>query len=90
MNQREFHRILEQHGKTPIALLHSIGFLKTKTGLGHCVFHNRHSWCHYPYGDDLKMLADSGATVVHSPYNERNRPAELPGARVNHRAALLG
>ena len=68
MNQREFHRILEQHGKTPIALLHSIGFLKPRTGLGHCVFHNRHSWCHYPYGDDLAMLADGGATVVHAPY----------------------
>lgn len=68
MNQREFHKILEQHGKTPIALLHSIGFLKPKTGLGHCVFHNRHSWCHYPYGDDLKMLAEGGTTVVHAPY----------------------
>jgi 5-methylthioadenosine/S-adenosylhomocysteine deaminase len=68
MNQREFHKILEQHGKTPIALLDSIGFLKPRTGLGHCVFHNRHSWCHYPYGDDLKLLADAGATVVHAPY----------------------
>ena len=68
MNQREFHKILEQHGKTPIALLHSIGFLKPRTGLGHCVFHNRHSWCHYPYGDDLKMVADGGTTVVHAPY----------------------
>ena len=68
MNQREFHKILEQHGKTPIELLHSIGFLKPRTGLGHCVFHNRHSWCHYPYGDDLGRLADSGTTVVHAPY----------------------
>jgi 5-methylthioadenosine/S-adenosylhomocysteine deaminase len=68
MNQREFHKILEQHGKTPIQLLHSIGFLKPRTGLGHCVFHNAHSWCHYPYGDDLKILADSGTTVVHAPY----------------------
>jgi cytosine/adenosine deaminase-related metal-dependent hydrolase len=68
MNHREFQKILGRHGKTPIALLHSIGFLKPKTGLGHCVFHNRHSWCHYPYGDDLRMLADGGATVVHAPY----------------------
>jgi len=68
MNQREFHKILEQYGKTPIALLESIGFLKPRTGLGHCVFHNRHSWCHYPYGDDLKILADRGTTVVHAPY----------------------
>ena len=68
MNQKEFHKVLEQHGKTPIQFLHSIGFLKERTGLGHCVFHNRHSWCHYPYGDDLKILADTGATVVHAPY----------------------
>src|SRR6185503_4440123 len=68
MNQREFHKILEQHGKTPIQLLHSIGFLKERTGLGHCVFHNDHSWCHYPYGDDLQILADTGTTVVHAPY----------------------
>jgi cytosine/adenosine deaminase-related metal-dependent hydrolase len=68
MNLREFHGILEQHGQTPIQLLHSIGFLKPRTGLGHCVFHNAHSWCHYPYGDDLKLLADSGVTVVHAPY----------------------
>ena len=68
MNLREFHLILEEHGKTPIELLHSIGFLKPRTGLGHCVFHNGHSWCHYPYGDDLKRLADAGVTVVHAPY----------------------
>jgi len=68
MNLREFNRILEQHGKTPIELLHSIGFLKPRTGLGHCVFHNGHSWCRYPYGDDLRRLADSGVTVVHAPY----------------------
>ena len=68
MNQREFHLIVQTHGKTPIELLHSIGFLKPRTGLGHCVFHNTHSWCHYPYGDDLKLLADSGVTVVHAPY----------------------
>lgn len=68
MNLREFHQILERHGKTPIELLHDIGFLKPRTGLGHCVFHNRHSWCHYPYGDDLQRLADSGVTVVHAPY----------------------
>jgi 5-methylthioadenosine/S-adenosylhomocysteine deaminase len=68
MNLREFHKILEEHGKTPIELLDSIGFLKPRTGLGHCVFHNGHSWCHYPYGDDLKRLADNGVTVVHAPY----------------------
>mgnify|MGYP003694041843 CR=1 FL=1 len=51
---------------------HSIRFLKPRTGLGHCVFHNEHSWCHYPYADDLKLLADSGVTVVHAPYKYAN------------------
>ena len=68
MNLREFHRILEEHGQTPIQLLHAIGFLGPRTGLGHCLFHNGHSWCHYPYGDDLRRLADAGVTVVHAPY----------------------
>lgn len=68
MNLREFHKILEAYGKTPIELLDSIGFLRPRTGLGHCVFHNGHSWCHYPYGDDLARLAASGVTVVHAPY----------------------
>jgi cytosine/adenosine deaminase-related metal-dependent hydrolase len=36
--------------------------------LGHCVFHAHHSWAHYPYVDDLKLLADSGASVAHAPY----------------------
>lgn len=68
MNHREFYATVEKHGKTPIELLDSIGFLKPRTGLGHCLFHNAHSWCHYPYGDDLRRLADSGVTVVHAPY----------------------
>lgn len=68
MNLPEFHRILDQHGKTPIELLDSIGFLSPRTALGHCVFHNNHSWCHYPYTDDLRILSESGASVVHAPY----------------------
>jgi 5-methylthioadenosine/S-adenosylhomocysteine deaminase len=36
--------------------------------LGHCVFHAHHSWAHYPYVDDLQILADSGASVAHAPY----------------------
>ncbi|MCC7104282.1 MAG: amidohydrolase family protein [Chloroflexi bacterium] len=68
MNLPEFHLMLREHGKTPIELLDSIGFLKPRTLLSHCVFHNNHSWARYPYGDDLGRLADSGATAVHAPY----------------------
>ncbi len=68
MNLIEFHRILREHGRTSLQLLHEIGFLRHDVLLGHCVFHAHHSWAHYPYVDDLKLLADSGASVAHAPY----------------------
>lgn len=68
MNMIEFHRILREHRLTPIELLRSIGFLGPDVLLGHCVFHAHHSWAHYPYVDDLQILADSGASVAHAPY----------------------
>jgi 5-methylthioadenosine/S-adenosylhomocysteine deaminase len=68
MNLIEFHRILREHRLTPIELVASIGFLGPDVILGHCVFHSRHSWVHYPYVDDLKILADSGASVAHAPF----------------------
>jgi cytosine/adenosine deaminase-related metal-dependent hydrolase len=68
MNMVEFHRILREHGRTPLQLLADIGFLRHDVLLGHSVFHAHHSWAHYPYVDDLRMLADSGASVAHAPY----------------------
>jgi 5-methylthioadenosine/S-adenosylhomocysteine deaminase len=68
MNMVEFHRILREHGRTSLQLLTEIGFLRHDVLLGHCVFHAHHSWAHYPYVDDLHMLADSGASVAHAPY----------------------
>ena len=68
MNLIEFQRMLREHGRTSLQLLHDIGFLKDDVLLGHCVFHAHHSWAHYPYIDDLKLLADSGASVAHAPY----------------------
>src|SRR5262249_18453084 len=68
MNLVEFHMMLREHRLTPIELVQSIGFLGPDVILGHCVFHNGHSWAHYPYTDDLQILADSGATVAHAPY----------------------
>ncbi len=68
MNLVEFHRVLRERQLTPIQYLHSIGFLGPEVILGHCVFHAGHSWSHYPYVDDLQMLADSGSSVAHAPY----------------------
>jgi cytosine/adenosine deaminase-related metal-dependent hydrolase len=68
MNLVEFQHILRERGRTPLQLLSEIGFLREDVLLGHCVFHAHHSWAHYPYLDDLKLVADAGASVAHAPY----------------------
>ena len=38
------------------------------TLLGHAVFTTAHPWPRYQFGDDLRVLAQTGATVGHCPY----------------------
>jgi cytosine/adenosine deaminase-related metal-dependent hydrolase len=68
INLIEFHQIIAQYGKTPIAFLSDLGFLGQEVILGHCVFINGHSWAVLPRGDDLKRIADSGSSVSHCPF----------------------
>jgi cytosine/adenosine deaminase-related metal-dependent hydrolase len=68
MNLIEFQSVLRERQITPIQYLQQIGFLGPEVILGHCVFHAGHSWAHYPYVDDLQILADSGTTIAHAPY----------------------
>lgn len=68
INMIEFHEILMKYGKTPIAFLRDIGLLRPDVTLGHCVFLNDHSWAHLPRGNDLELIAKSGASVAHCPY----------------------
>jgi cytosine/adenosine deaminase-related metal-dependent hydrolase len=67
INLFEFHTVMRLHRCTPIELLHKIGFLDPEVSLSHCIFISGHSWLAYPYGDDLKIIADSGASVAYSP-----------------------
>lgn len=67
-NLLEFQRIMDEYRKTPVQFLADIGFLDAHTLLGHGVFSTAHPWSHYPFGDDLAVLADTGATVGHCPY----------------------
>ncbi len=67
-NLVEFQRIMEEYRKTPIQFLADIGFLDERTLLGHAVFTTAHPWPRYPFGDDLRVLAERGATVGHCPY----------------------
>jgi cytosine/adenosine deaminase-related metal-dependent hydrolase len=67
-NLVEFHRIMDEYRKTPIRFLADIGFLDERTLIGHGVFTTAHPWARYPFGDDLRVLAERGATVGHCPY----------------------
>jgi cytosine/adenosine deaminase-related metal-dependent hydrolase len=67
INLFEFHTVMRLHRCTPIELLSKIGFLDPEVSLSHCIFVSGHSWLAYPYGDDLKIIADSGASVAYSP-----------------------
>jgi len=67
INLFEFHTVLQRERCTPIELLHKIGFLDPEVSLSHCIFIASHSWLVYPYVDDLKIIADSGASVAYSP-----------------------
>jgi 5-methylthioadenosine/S-adenosylhomocysteine deaminase len=67
INLFEFHTVMRRERCTPIELLHRIGFLDPEVSLSHCIFISGHSWLAYPYGDDLKIIADCGAPVAYSP-----------------------
>ena len=67
INLFEFHTVMQRERCTPIELLKKLGFLAPDVSLSHCIFVSGHSWLAYPYGDDLKIIADSGASVAYSP-----------------------
>jgi cytosine/adenosine deaminase-related metal-dependent hydrolase len=67
-NLVEFQRVMDEHRHTPIRFLADLGFLDDRTLIGHGVFTTAHAWTRYPFGDDLRVLAEHGATVGHCPY----------------------
>jgi 5-methylthioadenosine/S-adenosylhomocysteine deaminase len=67
INLFEFHTVMHRERCTPIELLNKIGFLGPEVSLSHCIFISGHSWIAYPYGNDLRTIADSGASVAYSP-----------------------
>jgi 5-methylthioadenosine/S-adenosylhomocysteine deaminase len=67
-NLIELQRIMDEYRKTPIQFLADIDFLDDRTLIGHAVFTTAHPWTRYPFGDDLRVLAERGATVGHCPY----------------------
>lgn len=67
-NLRELVEILYHHRKPAIEYLADTGILRPGTVLGHTVFIAGHSRMDFPFGDELKILAGSGASVGHCPH----------------------
>jgi cytosine/adenosine deaminase-related metal-dependent hydrolase len=59
---------MDEYRKTPVQFLADIDFLDHRTLIGHGVFTTAHPWTLYPFGDDVRVLAERGATVGHCPY----------------------
>ena len=66
-NLKEFHRVLQTTGKTPVAYLHEVGFLGPDAILGHCIYTAEHPWTGYPGEGDLPLIVEAGASVGHCP-----------------------
>jgi cytosine/adenosine deaminase-related metal-dependent hydrolase len=64
----EFQEMLRRHGRTPIGFLADVGLLDRNLIIGHGLFTSGHSWLAYPDDGDLRLLAESGATVAHCPW----------------------
>jgi cytosine/adenosine deaminase-related metal-dependent hydrolase len=67
-NFREFLQILNTYRKPVVGYLADSGILGPRTTIGHMAITGGHSRVDYPRGDELKLLAESGATVGHCPY----------------------
>ena len=67
-NFREFLYILNTYRKPVVEYLAERGILGRRTSIGHMAITGGHSRADYPRGDELKLLAQSGATVGHCPH----------------------
>jgi 5-methylthioadenosine/S-adenosylhomocysteine deaminase len=67
-NTREFLQILNTYRKPVVEYLAGTGILGPRTILGHMAITGGHSRIDYPRGDELKLIAESGATVGHCPH----------------------
>jgi 5-methylthioadenosine/S-adenosylhomocysteine deaminase len=67
-NFREFLEILNKHRKPVAEYLADTGILGPRTTLGHMAITGGHSRVDYPRGDELQILADTGATIGHCPH----------------------
>jgi len=63
----EVREMIRRHGKTPIQWAYEIGILGPAAVLGHALFLDTHSWIRWWTETDLKLIAETGASVAHCP-----------------------
>jgi cytosine/adenosine deaminase-related metal-dependent hydrolase len=61
----EFNEMVARHGRSPIEWLQDIGFLGPDVILGHAIIVAGSSWANFA-GDDIAIMADTGASVAHA------------------------
>jgi len=63
----EVDLIRQRYGETPVGHLNNLGFLGPDIILGHCIFISGHPAVGGDPDRDLKLIADAGSSVAHSP-----------------------
>lgn len=67
-NIHEFQEITRRHGTTPVKFMRDIGILEPDVIIAHSMMLDHHSECReWGTRDDLSVLAESGASIVHCP-----------------------
>lgn len=67
-NIHEFQEITRRHGTTPIKFMRDIGILESDVIIAHGIMLDHHQeCCEWGTRDDLEVLAESGASVIHCP-----------------------
>jgi cytosine/adenosine deaminase-related metal-dependent hydrolase len=66
-SEYETENMVARTGKTPVAWLQDIGFLRDDVILGHAIYLSGTKWTDHPAGD-VEIIADSGASVAHAPW----------------------
>ena len=82
----EFQEMIRRHGRTPIQWMDDIGVLGEHSIIGHGIFLDHHPWVHWSTRQDLRLLADRGATVAHCPtvFMRRGIALQTFGGYIRH------
>jgi cytosine/adenosine deaminase-related metal-dependent hydrolase len=66
-SEYEVDNMVARTGKTPVAWMEDIGFLRDDVLLGHTIYLSGTRWTDHPAGD-IEIIAEAGASVAHSPW----------------------